>query len=299
MAIKFYCKSCQQLLSIAGRKAGADIDCPQCGQTQTVPSEQAAEAAMAMTQSHQLGETDPTAADSPFVIHDLVDAGGPDAGELDQATPFSADRPPPVGMILLTRQTLVFQGILLAALPIAGVALGYFLGRCDSRPPVDAAPLEPAAEEVLMQGKIVWEANTGDNGGEIAGDEGAVVIVLPDGAFPESTLSIQDIRPQDPHPPSNHKSLKKIDELGGLYARADASGLFPLVFPEGGKYHVLIISRNAVRPQDTPIDEHALEEIKRYFMHAEDLIGRYKYRWSTEEISRNSPPIEHSFGRNG
>jgi phage FluMu protein Com len=299
MAIKFYCKSCQKLLSIAGRKAGSDIDCPQCGQTQTVPSEQAAEAAMAMIQSHQLGETDPTAADSPFVVQDPFDTGGVDAGELDQAMPFSADRPPPVGMILLSRQTLVFQGILLAVLPIAGVALGYFFGRCDSRPPVDAAPLKPAREEVLMQGKIVWEETTGDNGGEIVGDEGAVIIVLPDGVFPESTLSIQDIRPQDPHPSSDNKSLKKIDELGGLYARADALGLFPLVFPDSGKYHILLISRNAARPQDTPIDEDDLGEIKRYFIRGDDLIGRYKYRWSTEEISRESPPIEHSFGRNG
>ena len=296
MAIKFYCKSCQQLLSIAGRKVGTDIDCPQCGQMQMVPSRQAAEAAMAMIQSHQLGETAPTAADGLFVVHDPFDADGLDADELDRGMPSSADRPP-VGMLLLERQTLVFQGIFLALLPIAGLALGYFLGRFDSRPPVDAAQLEAAPEEILMQGKIVWEANTGENAGEILGDEGAVIIVLPDGVFPESTLSIQDIRPQDPHPSSDHKSLKKIDELGGLYARADASGLFPLVFPDRGKYRILLISRNAVRPQDTPIDEQDLEQIEKYFMYAEDLIGRYKYRWSAEEISPDSPPIEHSFSR--
>ena len=294
MAIKFYCKSCRQLLSIAGRKTGTDIDCPECGQIQTVPSEMAAEAAMAMNLSHQPGEADPTAADSPFVVYEPFDADEP-----DQPMSSSADQPPTVGMILLKRSTLVFQGILLAVLPIAGLALGYLLGRFDGRPPVDAAPLEPAREEVLMQGRIVWEKTTGDKAGEIAGDEGAVIIVLPDGVFPESTLLIQDIRPQDPHPSSDHKSLKKINELGGLYARADASGLFPLVFPDGGKYHILLISRNVVRPHDTPINEDDLGQIKKYFMHAEDLIGRYKYRWSTEDISRDAPPIEHSFGRSG
>ena len=298
MPIKFFCNSCQQFLSIAGRKAGTDIDCPRCGRIQTVPSELDAEAAMAMTRSHQLDEGDPTAADNPFVVHDPL-AGGLDAGEFDPAMPSSADQPWPVGMILLKRQTLAFQGILLAVLPIAGLALGYFLGLWDSRPPVDAAPLEPAREEVLMQGKIVREETTGDNVGKMVGDEGAVIIVLPDGVFPRSTLSIHDIRPQDPYPSSDHKSLKRIGELGGLYTRADASGLFPLVFPDRGRYKILLISRNVIRGEDTPVDEDDLEEIKRYFMYGEDLIGPYSYRWSTEEIGPDSPPIEHSFGRGG
>ena len=296
MAIQFYCKSCRQLLSIAGRKVGTDVDCPQCGLTQTVPTEQAAEAAMAMNRFHQLGETDPTAVDSPFVVREPL---GMEAGQVDQAQTSEADQPSPIGMILINRQTLVFQGILLAVLPIAGLALGYVLGRWDSRLPVSAPASESAPEKVLMQGRIVWEKTTGDNGGEIAGDEGAVIIVLPDGVFPESTLSIEDIRPQDPHPSSDHRSLKQIDELGGLYARADVLGLFPLIFPDSGKYHVLLISRNAVRPHDTPIDKDDLKEIKRYFLHGEDLIGRYKYRWSTEDISRDSPQIEHSFGPSG
>jgi predicted RNA-binding Zn-ribbon protein involved in translation (DUF1610 family) len=294
MAIKFYCKSCQQLLGIAGRKAGTDIDCPQCGQTQLVPSEQTAETAMAMTRFHQSDEIDPSGADGPLAVHDPLDAE-----DLSLATPASDDRPPTIGMVLVERRTLVCQGILLTLLPIAAGALGYFLGRWDGRPPVAAAPLESVPEEVLMQGRIVWEANSVDNGGEILGDEGAVIIALPEGVLPETTLSIEDIRPQDPYPSSDHKSVKKIDELGGLYARADASGFFPLVFPDSGTYRVLLISRNAARPSDTPIDENDLKEMQKYFIYAEDLIGRHKYRWSTEEISQDSPPIEHSFGRSG
>jgi len=299
MAIKFYCKSCRRLLSIAGRKAGTDIDCPECGETQRVPSKQAAEAAMAMTRSHQLGRTDPREHDSPFVFHDPIDAGGPDADGLDEEMPSSADGALPVGMILLKRQTLFFQGILLAVLPLACLALGYFLGRCDSLSPLDAAPPEPALEKISMAGTIVWEKITDDNSTEMAGDEGAVIIALPEGLLPESIISIQGLRPQDPHPSSDHKSLKKIDELGGFYARADATGLFPLVFPQSGKYHILLISRNVLRPPGKPINEHDLEEIKRYFMHGEDLIGSYQYRWSTEEIGLESPAIEHSFGRGG
>ncbi len=295
MAIRFLCKNCEQLLSIAARKSGSVIDCPECGEPQTVPNEQDAATAMAMSQSYQADEIDPVTVDSPFVVDDDLDINGLDSDQFDRAVPNSADEHLRIGRVLVKRETLFAQAVLLTVLPVVGLALGYFLGRWDANPAADATVEEPVREEVLMQGKIVWEPVVG----EIAGDEGAVVIVLPSGEFPGSTLSIQGLRPQDPHPSSDHKGFKKIQELGGLYARVDASGLFPLVFPDSGGYRVLLISRNTFRPQDTPIDEGDLEQIKRYFIHADLLIGRYEYRWSTEEITQESPPIEHSFGRTG
>jgi phage FluMu protein Com len=50
MPIRFRCKRCYQMLGIASRKAGAEIACPKCGFSQTVPSEEAAAAALAMDQ---------------------------------------------------------------------------------------------------------------------------------------------------------------------------------------------------------------------------------------------------------
>lgn len=40
MPIRFRCTHCERLLGIARRKAGAQIQCPQCGETVTVPFEE-------------------------------------------------------------------------------------------------------------------------------------------------------------------------------------------------------------------------------------------------------------------
>ena len=58
MPIRFYCQRCRQLLSIATRKSGTEIECPKCGLPQQVPSEEAAQAAMAMLQGTQAAEAD-------------------------------------------------------------------------------------------------------------------------------------------------------------------------------------------------------------------------------------------------
>jgi len=50
MPIRFRCKRCYQMLGIASRKAGAEIQCPKCAFSQIVPSEEAAAAALAMDQ---------------------------------------------------------------------------------------------------------------------------------------------------------------------------------------------------------------------------------------------------------
>ena len=39
MPIRFRCSQCDRLLGIAKRKAGTRINCPQCGEETTVPSE--------------------------------------------------------------------------------------------------------------------------------------------------------------------------------------------------------------------------------------------------------------------
>jgi len=41
MPIRFRCNHCERLLGIARRKAGAQIRCPQCGESITVPAENA------------------------------------------------------------------------------------------------------------------------------------------------------------------------------------------------------------------------------------------------------------------
>lgn len=77
MPIRYYCSSCRQLLSIATRKAGQAVDCPQCGAPTIVPLADQLEppttAAVAGSAAEQSGAgvgtdvpgDDPAAAEAP------------------------------------------------------------------------------------------------------------------------------------------------------------------------------------------------------------------------------------------
>lgn len=59
MPIGFRCHHCNQKLSVSRKKAGADVTCPTCAETTTVPT--LAEAAAAKREQQQLDEADPDA----------------------------------------------------------------------------------------------------------------------------------------------------------------------------------------------------------------------------------------------
>ena len=82
-----------------------------------------------------------------------------------------------------------------------------------------------------------------------------------------------------------------------MYARADELGAFRVVVPREGRYRVLLISRGTTRDEEIGVDELDLTEISEYFYRADALIGPYKYRWTLQEITAESGPIEHNFGR--
>jgi hypothetical protein len=198
-------------------------------------------------------------------------------------------------MILFRRRTIYLQGLLLPVVVAVAFAGGYFIGRGNASPEVRAAREESAREGLLLNGRLYYQADAE----RIAGDAGAVLVALPAGKSPDRTLSIQGLRPWDPAPERANESVRAIEDLGGAYQRADDSGAISLVLPEEGQYYLLLISRHTVRPEGIGIDELSLAEIRRYFYRADDLIGRYKYHWTTEQIGPGFPPIEHDFGRDG
>lgn len=306
MPIRFHCKRCHQLLGIASRKAGTEIACPKCGLPQEVPSEEAAAAATAMDKFAVPQEEVEGA--SGVVVYDDEPApiDVPRRRGMEQPAaaapstppptgPETAGRPIPRGKILYSRRTLYVQGMLFLLLAAVAFGSGYYIGRGDASFELQVAHEEAAKEQVLMDGRLVYHPTTG----QIAGDENAVLIALPAEKLPESTLSIRGLRPQDPPPPESDPNVRKIAELGGIYARADASGAFSVVFPEQGKYYILLVSRHTARPEDDLIDELDLDQMKEYFLRADDLVSRYKYRWTLAEINVGSDPIEHDFGRDG
>jgi phage FluMu protein Com len=308
MPIRFHCKRCHQLLGIASRKAGSEIQCPKCGIAQIVPTEEAAAAALAMDQFAKtrpavenpadlvVYDDEPSAIETPRPRPPETAAAGkttpsPPIGEF----PVELARPLPQGVILYPRRTFYVQGLLLVILAAVAFGAGYFIGLGDASDRKLREEEEAERQRVPIRGKLVYDPGTG----KIAGDENAVVIALPEGKSPASEISVQGIRPRDPPPSENDPSVRKIRELGGAYTRADALGAFYMVVPDQGEYRMLIISNNAARPTGVEIDEVDLSEMQQYFQLAEHLVGRSQYRWTLEEVNVGFNPIELEFGRDG
>jgi len=328
MPIRFHCKRCQQLLGIASRKAGSEIQCPKCGIAQVVPSQEAAAAALAMTQFAKTDVVTGNAADlvvyddEPSVIEtprprpqepaakqavavqkssakQAVAAEKPSAATV--SAPAAAQLAPPAGrsvpqgMILFPRRSYYVQGFLFVILAAAAFGAGYLIGRGDATVEKRIEQEQAIKERILIEGKLVYEPGAG----QISGDKRAVVIALPDGKCPQKTLPIQGIRPQDPPPAESQRTVRMIRQLGGAYARANAEGDFSMVVSQQGKYHLLIISSHAARPQGVKVDEFDLAEMEKYFELADHLVNRFKYRWELKEINIGSDEIEVNFGRDG
>ncbi|MFW5693223.1 MAG: hypothetical protein ACOCWL_03315 [Thermoguttaceae bacterium] len=68
MPIRFHCKRCEQLLGIASRKVGSEIECPKCGFAQTVPTEEAAAVAMALRTARDSSNS--VEAPAAFAVYD-------------------------------------------------------------------------------------------------------------------------------------------------------------------------------------------------------------------------------------
>ena len=296
MAIRFHCKSCQQLLGISSRKAGSQIDCPTCGAAQTVPSEDTANAAITMSESARAWEAAELA--SAVVIYDEEPANRQPAVPSESPGPtqppssrIAPERPIPEGMILYPRRTLYVNGILFLVVGVVGFAAGYLMGRGDASEDLVRAREEASKQRVPVEGRLVYDSGTG----KIAADAGAVVMVLPAGEFPEKRISTQGLRPQDPPPDDSQKSVRTITALGGVYGRADDTGAFSFVVPEQGNYRLLLISRHARRAPQSVIEEVDLDEMQKYFRGAARLVGRWKYRWSAEQF-HTPTEIQYNFG---
>ncbi len=298
MPIRFPCSQCGQLLGIASRKVGSQINCPKCGLVQTVPTADAAEAALAMRRFGRASAQFESA--STVVVYEerppaspLVPAAAAPAREGPAETPagpWAPGQPLPGDMILFPRRTFYVHGVLFILLFAAGLGAGYLIGRGNRRFAEQVQSEQQARERVLVEGKLFFDPGTG----QPAGDENSLVIALPEGKRPERLFSVQGIRAQDPAPPQTHRTIQAIKELGGAYARADADGSFSLVLPEG-EYYLLIVSAHATRPSDQPLDEADMLQMGEYFQLAEHLIGPYEYRWGREKVVQGFNPIEINF----
>ncbi len=201
----------------------------------------------------------------------------------------------PGGMILFPRRTLYVQGVLVVVLALVFFATGYFIGKGNATLQLAVEHEASLRERTLIEGRLVYRPEPQ----ALAGDERAVIIALPANAAPDSPISIHGLRPQDPDPPQSLRGLRLLEELGAVYARANAEGRFDMIAPDRGEYYILLISRNAGRPRDTDPDEGDALEMGRYFITPERLVSRYKYRWKKYDVHGGMPPIEVDFGEDG
>lgn len=304
MSIRFYCRRCRQLLAISSRKAGAEIDCPKCGQSQRVPAaDPGALAALGnaledVDVPQMLGQPDPGSIRPP-----------PAPPRVDPLAPppqaASAPAPPaiPPGMVLVRRRMVHLQAAFFFALTAGMFGLGYWLGREKSpaRPaPASAVVGEPAsADPSLIEGRVIYENETA----KLLGDVGAVVIALPEGKPPTQPLVLAGMDP-DPAPadakkppsPERQKLAGQVRAMGGAYARVEGQGSFSLVL-RPGNYRILFVSAHARRPKGDEVDEADLAEMRRYFVAPEKFIGSMKYSWGVHAISSGGPGPHRDFGR--
>ncbi len=221
----------------------------------------------------------------------------PEAPPVSPAEPSDEPAGPavPGGMVLFPRRTLYVQGVLVVVLALVFFATGYFIGRGNATLQLTLEHQEALRERTLVEGRVVYRPEPQ----RLAGDERAVIVALPVDAVPEAPIPIHGLRPQDPDPPHSLRSLRMLEELGAMYARADAEGHFSMVVPDRGEYYILIISRNVGRPRDTDPDEGDMMELGRYFTMAQRLVSRYKYGWQKYDVHGGMPPIEVDFGEDG
>lgn len=131
--------------------------------------------------------------------------------------------------------------------------------------------------------------------GETAGDNGAVVIALPVDTFPANTVDVRGLGPSAASPGANHAGILAIEELGGAYARADATGEFQLELPVGGKYIVLMISAHTSQSnaERITVEDDAL--LSRYFSSGAGLVGSQRYKLQTNELNAAAGRVSHLF----
>ena len=236
--------------------------------------------------------------------------GGAVAAPPPPPAPSSKTSPPaPTPARSYPRRPVPWE-VYIQALLLLGVALGaflggYYLGRQDGSA-VRAEPAEKeiasvapdsgfADEEVLLEGRFLWMPTLGRS----SGDASSSFIALPQDRIPPVSLPITGLQPGGPDNAGTRDSVSALRSLGGVFARAESDGTLAAVLPREGRYHLLVISNNTLRPEDQPIRARDLAEMRQYFAEPEALIGKSKYAWQAEEIRVGAPVVEYDFGLDG
>ena len=67
-----------------------------------------------------------------------------------------------------------------------------------------------------------------------------------------------------------------LELIGGRAALTDRAGRFSLAVPKAGSYHLVVVSRHALR-ENTAVDSSLEAVLKKYFEQPRQLLGRRAY----------------------
>jgi hypothetical protein len=148
------------------------------------------------------------------------------------------------------------------------------------------------AQPVVLQGTLYYN----DSSGQRLNDAGAVVIALPEGVYPEAPWSPEGLRPRDREPAAGDAELLALEEIGACYTRADERGEYLMSVPRPGNYRLLFMSNTALRPDGSTVSDRDLNELRRYFTPANDLVGRGKYHLASIELAAGAGIVTRSYG---
>jgi hypothetical protein len=132
MPVRFLCPACHQLLSIASRKVGSEVDCPKCRSTIIVPDphdEQAPEPSNPFEHAGlEAALSAISASEKPAPKTAPPTDSLPAMPLLHQPPTNPAKTSDDDSFVVISRRVLYLQATLLALVAIVAFVCGYFIG---------------------------------------------------------------------------------------------------------------------------------------------------------------------------
>jgi len=279
MNIRFACEHCGQKLSVPPDKAGRKARCPKCKESFRIPSAQEATTALA-----EAGITEDEV--NPYAQFEVFDTAPDVIYETETAIPREGGAFDPT-KVAVSRGVIYAQGVLLVAVAIGAFILGQLWSG-------QASPPSPTNAKSDQPPRITGRVTAPDLEGDPVPDEGAVVIVLPESARPETKVKSLGLAPTDPPPLKGHTGVEAIEAIGGRYVRTNENGRFDIALESPQTYYILVISKRARPKSSDPPDNDDLADMGEYFLNPHELVEGRRYNWQKLQVS-GPTPIEAPF----
>ena len=308
------------MLKIGTSKMGSVVECPRCHKSIVVPPQSApqAEELYRRLKNKRSEETsapplpeEESAASEPTAPESALDELGSNVDDTDlnqwidelwTTAPVHRQEPAYVPLpntdsmepaaetltvlALQKRQRLTVTLLFVSA--TVAFFLGIVFGFAVYRLVVPPSSHRHLTENVTKADEFIGTLYFLNKNGERQADADAVVICLPRDRLPSPLFSCQGLRPEDA---VNNDTVQLIQELGGMYARADANGSFTLQYREGVRYLVIYISAHQVQT-DGVVKSSVLKDLRQYFRDPE-LFGENCLFVEEYDLSKHS--FRHTF----